>query len=1036
MLSMVMLVSLQGMAQSLSLLEYWFDGKYSDMKSTALSGTEANLSLDIATKGLDVGLHWLYMRTKDSDGTYSGISVSPFIKSDPSAGNKIEYWFEKDYDKRGVTDIDGSGTTISIDDMLDLSDAQKFPMGFHQFNFRVISASGAYSPISKTHVMLLGSGEPFAMEYWLDDDQTASQTIEGTKNADGSYSIFADIDLSGAPVGFHRFYYRVMSPTRQNMGSLNVAYIMTLGSSAPSALEYWLDEDEENSRIVQGTKNADGNYSIVADLDLSGAIVGFHRLHYRITSANNQMKNNVNTAYIMVLGGDGDPVIEFWLDDDMEHTRSISAEKYGDTYFFDEELDLSDVAPGLHRLYYRLSSPSKRISGTLNEAAVMVMPKQDFFTQSGMSEIVEGKYWFDEGDAQPFLDFEPGEMVDIEEIINAASLENGMHVLSMQFKDSNGRWTAIDQTRFIKVQFNETESIDGILYKYFHGEGHPYVGAIGYEEGLEKADIRSLVAFGGKDYKVIFIDEKAFYGCTTMNEVATLPASIEKIGNESFAATTVKEVALSAPAAPVFGTKAFPQGTNVRVPHTATTGYDKAKTQLAKENVLLTYDLGCIYDQQWEALKRIDDMVRAQGGSTGWDFTDRASTPEGVVRRGTDNVLEIDLSNHGLSGTYVSTAWTDGLPKLNGIFLEGNSIKDITNSDSYGMLHLDEQKYDYVQSLDLRTADADELLTPEIPLIFRDANTGVLGNPNTGDITYCISTKKPNGDYVSALEQNYSFLLTVTEDGNIRYGRKSSGTDDVYYGESGQLLCVTGSGNKSLIPNSYYTMNLYFGEGDVDMNGETDITDLQRTINYIFGDVNRSYNFAWNAANTYKDETINIQDVVCTSNILIGEEGDNMKDSFMAKKRVAAATPASAEAYVYVSGGKLILHSDKEVAALDILLDINGSADWYLDRLGFSENAKANHVVAYSFSGRTLPAGETILADIKGEASVSRATLSDIDANKIRVAINSEATSIGHITDTDGVDGIYDASGVRRSNLQPGINIIKANGVTKKVFIK
>ncbi len=1032
---MVMLVSLQGMAQSLSLLEYWFDGKYSDMKSTALSGTEANLSLDIATKGLDVGLHWLYMRTKDSDGTYSGISVSPFIKSDPSAGNKIEYWFEKDYDKRGVTDIDGSGTTISIDDMLDLSDAQKFPMGFHQFNFRVISASGAYSPISKTHVMLLGSGEPFAMEYWLDDDQTASQTIEGTKNADGSYSILANIDLSNASVGFHRFYYRVMSPTRQNMGSLNVAYIMTLGSSAPSALEYWLDEDEENSRIVQGTKNADGNYSIVADLDLSTATLGFHRLRYRITSTTNQMKNNVNTAYIMVLGGDGDPVIEFWLDDDMEHTRSISAEKYGNTYFFDEELDLSDVAPGLHRLYYRLSSPSKRISGTLNEAAVMVMPKQDFFTQSGMSEIVEGRYWFDEGDAQPFLDFEPGEVVDIEEIVNAASLDDGMHVLSMQFKDSNGRWTAVDMTRFIKGHFNETESIDGILYKYFYGEGTPYVGAIGYEEGLKKADIRSLVSFGGKDYKVIFIDDKAFYGCTTMNEVASIPASVEKIGNESFAATTVREVALSAPTAPAFGTRAFPQGTNVRVPHTAT-GYDRAKAQLAKENVLLTYDLGCIHDQQWEALKRIDAMVRAQGGSTGWDFTDRASTPDGVVRRGTDDVLEIDLCNHGLGGTYVSTAWTDGLPKINSIFLEGNSIMDITNRESYGVLRLDEQKYDYVQSLDLRTADADELRNPRIPLIFRDANTGVLGNPNTGDITYCISTKKPNGEYIGTLEQDYSFLMTVTEDGDIRFNRKPSGTDDVYYGESGQLLCVTGSGNKSLIPNSHYTMNLYFGEGDVDMNGETDITDLQRTLNYIFGDVNRSYNFAWNAANTYKDETINIQDVVCTSNILIGEEGDNMNESFLARKRVAAAAATeSAEAYVYVHGDKLILHSEKEVAALDILLDMTGSVDWRFDGLGFSGNVKASHAVAYSFSGRTLPAGETILADIKGKATVRRATLSDIDANKIKVAINTEATSISHITDAEDAEEIYDVSGVRRSSLQRGINIIKANGVTKKVFI-
>lgn len=1098
---MLMLVSSQMWAQqSLSQLEYWFDLNYEDHQTITLSGSQTDISTDIATDGLTFGLHRLHFRTKNSEGEYSGITTASFFKTNHNNGNQLEYWVDDDYVNHGYVEIAGSSATFNItshlsmsgatafadgshrlnyrvitangnygpvntaiiinrgvgsttgrlefwfdgdyknrkslelkgkersfelSEMLDLSELQRFQLGIHKLNYRVVLPGGNPTPINSVMVMNTGGGgEPDKLEYWLDNDKEHSKFIEGTKIGDGIYSIVGKINLATLAKGFHQLNFRATS-AQGHSSAVYTNFIVNTGSgSAPNRVEYWLDGDYRSSRFIEGTQSSDSIYTIAGGLDLSDAPAGFHRLFYRTTSQNGQNLGPVNVAHIVTMGGEK-PSIEYWFDDNKDDIRTIDTEQYGNEFIADEAVDVSDISVGMHMLNYRVSSPGHRYASAVNSAAVVIMPNSDFFTRQNQTIIASGIYWVDDEPAKEFVNFEPGEIVDIEELINLADLEDGKHVFSMRFVDSNGKWTDVDKTVFTKRQFNETEIIAGILYRYREHDNEAYVAAIGYEQDITEANILETVDFGGQEYVVKEIEEKAFYGSDAMSEIVTIPASVERIGSQAFAASAANEVNLKASAAPVLGDSIFPAGTNIRVPLQAT-GYDALSTKFEREKILLTFDLGCIYDAQWNALKRIDAMISAHGGATNWDFTDRTSTPTGVKRWGTDHVYEIDLSNHELTGEYTTADWVTGLPRISRINLSGNSIMDMTGKDGYAIMQLDSQRYDLVIDVHLGDPETASLFTPAVPLIFRNASTGNLGNRN---LVYGLNTKCPDGSYVDEWQQDYGMLLTVTPDGEVTLAQDNGNETNIYRGQSGQMLSIISSGINTITPGSYFRMRLYFDEGDVNLDGLTDISDLQKIINYIFDYGTKSHIFAWHAANLADtDEIINVMDVVGMVDILLSQTPELTEGPQKAMARSYGSGITETDATLALTDRGLILTSGHDVAAIDVVMT-RGADLTALKRMGLTISRKDldseyEHIVAYSLDGSSIPAGEHTIATKTEGKQISAAALVDIESNRLNTVIltDSSATGIDEIN-TSQENCLYDLNGRRVDASYRGITI-------------
>ena len=96
------------------------------------------------------------------------------------------------------------------------------------------------------------------------------------------------------------------------------------------------------------------------------------------------------------------------------------------------------------------------------------------------------------------------------------------------------------------------------------------------------------------------------------------------------------------------------------------------------------------------------------------------------------------------------------------------------------------------------------------------------------------------------------------------------------------------------------------------------------------------------------------------------------------------------------------------------------------------------NIVAYSLNGTTIPSNVDVVLGECTNATLYSASLSDADAQPISVSFLDDNTT--NITNTSGTTNehmnIYDVSGYKKNSLGNGINIIRGNGTTKKIYKK
>lgn len=227
--------------------------------------------------------------------------------------------------------------------------------------------------------------------------------------------------------------------------------------------------------------------------------------------------------------------------------------------------------------------------------------------------------------------------------------------------------------------------------------------------------------------------------------------------------------------------------------------------------------------------------------------------------------------------------------------------------------------------------------------------------------------------------------------------------------------------------------------GDANIDGSVDVFDAQFTLNRVLGRQTTNFNFS--AANTYSsDDIINVQDIVATINIFIGEETAENAKSLAAKGSIAKSN------MLYISEDALYLNSSEPVAALDFTLkDVDASQiDLQLNRNCYqmftSENSDGLRVVIISPVGEVIPVGNKCILELSGDTRIKSATASDIDAQPVYLALNPSDetvdTGIESLTDKSiksSVRGIYDLQG-RRIMKAPIHGLYILNG--HKIYIK
>lgn len=486
-------------------------------------------------------------------------------------------------------------------------------------------------------------------------------------------------------------------------------------------------------------------------------------------------------------------------------------------------------------------------------------------------------------------------------------------------------------------------------------------------------------------------------------------------------------------------------------------------------------------EADWSSLTTLcTELTDNLGWSTAWDMsqgTKAVGTFKGLkVQQG--HVVEIDLSGQNLQGTFpasifsfsnlhsinlsennlsgdlpvavatmfaVSNSLTAGIESLN---ISGNSYNgnlgilaqcfpnlkklDASNNafeDVYPMisptvaeLNLSSQKMARVVELNLSSLTAADMAT-KIPsiLLYNHAKQSFCTSLNL----LCTAAEPQSFDMNSS--PDWAMILSAGN-GNLVLPYVSK--QNAYHGNSGDTLNVMTMNVDYTKEGSTFRVKMLFDKGDANFIQGVDATDLQATILYAFGKY-ANYPFNFTAADTYIDSLITVQDVVCTANILLQPVGNSPSEAKGLLKKVPDHQVA--DATLSIRDGQVILYSERPVATLS--LKTSDKINWSLEKYGMMQATSNNNVVAYSLGGLTLPLGECVIGTCKGNAEIFYASLSDIEANPIRVTVGEgSATNISSVSIGETDSQIYDISGKRLNSLSNGMSIVRKNGQYIKVI--
>ena len=419
-----------------------------------------------------------------------------------------------------------------------------------------------------------------------------------------------------------------------------------------------------------------------------------------------------------------------------------------------------------------------------------------------------------------------------------------------------------------------------------------------------------------------------------------------------------------------------------------------------------------------------------------WKFngykTKREDFP-GVTFDDEGYVVEINLENNNLRGSLNPSGWTWelGLPRLSGLYLQKNNI----SGNLSPWLH-DADRADRLKALDMSynnlTKISDSIPSSITSLNLKNQNrewyrpSGVTIDPlkievmkDMQNVRLYLSSKQKVSlpslftyDHKSQTHNAKPDIYIVNAQGSDRYGYFYSTSEGSYtlswmneeYTEKQDAPCYIRFGGP--YDGSVYPAYLRYIEGDANISGYTDVVDVQTTLNYVLAGGGVSQ-FNRSAANTYDDNQINVQDIVCTVNIILDDVAapeDIVTTPSSTRRRLRRAAEAlDAQGWLYTNQGRVVINSADEVGSIDVELKGVSTRQVSLmlnhrqyQMIGRDTEYGSRYII-FSPTGQPIPASEEVtLLACSSQAEVVAAQAADMEAQEMTLAIG-QPTGIAQV---------------------------------------
>jgi pimeloyl-ACP methyl ester carboxylesterase len=424
-----------------------------------------------------------------------------FCVVNTSAQNVVsgEYWFDEDHVNKQT--LGAYNASIINTGQLSISTNGLGP-GTHTINIRFKDASGYWGVPVRQQFKRVGV---VAYQYWLDDDVNNMSAVIPISSNQQNKTIIDLVTTSTLPAGVHSVNYRIKDG--DGFWSAPMRHQFTKAKGAMAKYQYWFDEDMGAAQTFPITGNQfyfDG----IPLVPTTNVPFGEHSITVRFQDADGlwSIAHTKPFRRINLIS------YEYWFDDNYS-TRSNYNFTGPTTYAenITNNINVSQLGPGMHRLHYRVRNGDGYYSNTINALIVVhqqlskieywydndfaskkiiygITPNQDFIqippyttistnTLEGdihklhfrcqsidgswsnvttnlfnkdNSKLVGVEYWYNGNRTQKFTDyFTEREFVEIGPIIDPSVAPAGSTLLYYRFLDNTGKWSSVETSTFI-----------------------------------------------------------------------------------------------------------------------------------------------------------------------------------------------------------------------------------------------------------------------------------------------------------------------------------------------------------------------------------------------------------------------------------------------------------------------------------------------------------------------------------------------------------------------------------------------------------
>lgn len=492
---------------------------------------------------------------------------------------------------------------------------------------------------------------------------------------------------------------------------------------------------------------------------------------------------------------------------------------------------------------------------------------------------------------------------------------------------------------------------------------------------------------------------------------------------------------------------------NDAMEHNATTNNNRlmSSTTATMSPVYLNADDRNVLCQLYE------DFSGSEWNGTKWNTNSElisSSNWSGVTFDSDGRVKAINLQARGLTGS-LSTATPLSLPRLTTLNLSRNALtgdpSQYINNGTTPLLTTVDLGYNQIDELS-------EALPSELTVTLKSQHRkyndyatlpGLDNLPaQTLNISNRMEVEVPSIVGYDHSAQTFGNIQTLkvyrkADMGQLLGYLKWSSTYEKYYYEGygghptqpqvqDEDVVLVPSGGP--LENSAYPARFHMVFGDANLTGNVDVIDAQRTLNYVIN-TNNTGTFSLWAANTWdSDDIINIQDIVCTVNIVLENQDDQLTSSRLRSRQ------ANAPNIFYASGRHICLSAQDEISAFDLMLEgvnssqirlLLNSTDWQMQTRDTEYGVR---LVVFSPSGQSLPTGTKQVLRMSANGVPIGVQASNAYAEGVTAGVGSDPTGISTL-EQDGDDShVYDLQGrkVKEESVRKASGIYIKNG--KKVM--